>query len=82
MKTAMISPGQERDGVKKYTDFLADKLEGRIELDRIKLFETITLLKTLKLSWKMSDYDAVHVQFTPEWWGNIFGYFWGSHLIP
>ncbi|MFB6199309.1 MAG: hypothetical protein ABEJ83_00395, partial [Candidatus Nanohaloarchaea archaeon] len=82
LKVAMIAPGPEKDGVKKYTDFLVDELNDRVELDRIELFRTVSLLKALILSYRVSGYDVVHVQFTPEWWGNIFGYFWGSHLIP
>ncbi|MFB6187501.1 MAG: glycosyltransferase, partial [Halobacteriaceae archaeon] len=82
MEIVMISPDVEKDGVAKYTGFLSEKLEKLVDIDELGIESVLSLSETLKLSWKASEYDLTHIQFTPSWWGNIFGYFWGSYMIP
>jgi glycosyltransferase involved in cell wall biosynthesis len=81
VRVAMIAPGQEKDGIKKYTDYLTEELDAEVDLERLSLSNTVDIFDVMKLSRESAKYDVVHIQYTPEWWGNIFGYFWGAQLI-
>ena len=76
----MIAPSVEKDGLAKYTDFLIDELEKETDIEILGIEGTLSLPEILNLARKASEYDVVHVQYTPEFWGNIFGYFWGSYF--
>lgn len=76
----MIAPDIEKDGISKYTDFLMSELEKEIDIELLGIEKRQSLTDILRLAKKASKYDIIHVQYTPEFWGNIFGYFWGSYF--
>lgn len=80
----ILSPWNTTGGVSWYTEKLAENLSNQdISVDILKMEENKDLgaLQYYKLGKFLSDrYDLLHYQYTPGWYGNIAGYFWGLYL--